>query len=250
MSNLSRKERNFIEREQELVEISLQIMSEDGFAGLTMDKLTARSDYSKGTIYNHFKCKEDVLTAIGICCLNDLSSLFRRAHDFQGSTRERYIAMHFAYMLHSILKPDQFMCVLSCKTSTVKEKASDKRQQVSMERESQLFELLHSILIEAEQKQEIDMVGKANLDDVAFANWAMSFGTLSLMLRAEEAQVIKKLNLEETYLRNICITLDGLGWRPLSTEFDYKKTIARIKDEIFSQELDLLEQQGKYTGEV
>jgi len=245
MNQLTRKERNFIAREQELIELALEIMHEDGFAGLSMDKLTAKSDYSKGTIYNHFSCKEDVMSAIGISCLTELESLFSRAMVFQGNTRERIIAVHFAYMLNALLNSDQFMCVLTCKTTTVAEKASEKHQLISIDKESKLMELLNKMVREAEKAGDITLLESQTVESVNFCNWAMSFGTLSLMIHAEDAQVIKKLKLQETLLHNICITLDGLGWKPLSSEWDYHNTIKRIEKEIFAPEMELLKQQSK-----
>lgn len=241
MSTLTRKERNFLDRERELIELALEIMHDDGFAGLTMDKLTARSDYSKGTIYNHFNCKEDVLSAISITCLNELNSLFSRAMAFQGKPRERLIAVHIAYMLNARLKPDQFMCVLSCKTSTVIEKSSDKRRQISFDKETELLAMLNSLVKEAEEAGDLDVLKERSMDTVTFCNWSMSFGTLALMMRAEEAQVVKKLDMEQALVHNICVTLDGLDWKPLSSEWDYQKTIQRIHEEVFAKEMGLLE---------
>ncbi|MBO0180679.1 TetR/AcrR family transcriptional regulator, partial [Vibrio parahaemolyticus] len=35
--------------------------------------------------------------------------------------------------------------------------------------------------------------------------------------------------------------LDGLGWSPLSTEWDYRKTWRRVEQELFSEGLAYLE---------
>ena len=50
----------------------------------------------------------------------------------------------------------------------------------------------------------------------------------------------KSLDLQEAFLSNINITLDGLGWKPLSSQWDYNDTIKRIEKEIFSAELQLI----------
>ncbi|MFK5985847.1 MAG: TetR/AcrR family transcriptional regulator [Pseudomonadota bacterium] len=243
MNTTTRKEQNFIQREHELIGIALDIMHDDGFAGLTMDKLTTRSDYSKGTIYNHFSCKEDILSAIGITCLTELSGLFTRAKAFNGNSRERLIALHYAYMLNARIKPDQFMCVLSCKTSTVSEKASKKHQIISDDKESALMVLLNSVVIEAIDAGDLEQHNSSNIDAITFCNWSMSFGTLALMMRAEDSQLIKKLDMQEAFLHNICITLDGLGWKPLSSTWDYHDTIKRLKKEVFADEIAQIEHQ-------
>ncbi len=242
MTELTRKERNFLQREQELTQIALNIMHDDGFAGLTMEKLAIRSEYSKGTIYNHFTCKEDVLSAIGIACLDELDSLFSRALQFSGNTRERLIAIHFAYMLNARLNAEQFMCVLSCKTSTVAEKASEKHQQLSISKETQLLKLLNSLVEEAQINGELIISPHSSVDSITFCTWSMSFGTLALLIRAEDAQLIKRLDAQQAMLSNICVTLDGLAWQPLSDQWDYQHTIERIKTEIFAKEIALLTQ--------
>ncbi len=245
MSTLTRKERNFLDRERELIDLALDIMHEDGFAGLTMDKLTARSDFSKGTIYNHFTCKEDVQSAVGVTYLKELGSLFSRAMAFSGNTRERLLAVHYAYMLNARLKPQQFMCILSCKTSSVAEKASQKHQQHSFENETKLLELVNGLVREAETSGVLNVSSRGGIDAVTFCTWSISFGTLALLMNAVESQIVKKLEMQESLFNNINITLDGLDWKPLSTQWDYNKTIKRIQKEIFSSEMSLFEASEK-----
>lgn len=241
MNTLSRKEKNILSRQNELVDLALDIIETDGISGLTMDKLTSDSDYSKGTIYNHFAGKEDVLCAISIQCLDELNNLFTRAIKFNGNTREKLIAVQFAYLLYSQLKPTQFMCVLSCKTSAVAEKTSENFNQISLDKEIELMALLNQLVHEAVKHGDLTLTGTASAESITFSNWASSFGTLSLLLRADASHLIKQLNLQQTFLNNICINLDGLNWKPLSQDFDYQQTVQRIKDEIFASEIQLLE---------
>ncbi len=57
-SGLTKKQQAIADREVELVQLAKSLVQEQGFANLTMDKLTAASSYSKGTIYNHFVAKK------------------------------------------------------------------------------------------------------------------------------------------------------------------------------------------------
>lgn len=40
----------------------------------------------------------------------------------------------------------------------------------------------------------------------------------------------------------VCVAtlLDGFGWRPLSTEWDYAKTVERVRSELFAEEMQSL----------
>ncbi|RLA63377.1 MAG: TetR/AcrR family transcriptional regulator [Epsilonproteobacteria bacterium] len=240
MKTLTRKEQNFLDREKELIALAMEIMHKDGVSSLTMDKLTAQSDFSKGTIYNHFSCKEDILSAISITSLAELNPLFSRAVRFKGTTRERLLAVNFAYMLKAKLNPEQFMCVLSCKTSSVTEKASKQRRQLSIDKENEILSILNQLVKEAEMVGELVINPSQNSQLITFCNWSMSFGTLALLMHVEDSQVTKSLDLQEAFLSNINITLDGLGWKPLSSQWDYNDTIKRIEKEIFSAELQLI----------
>lgn len=57
-SGLTKKQQAIADREVELIQLAKSLVQEQGFANLTMDKLTSASSYSKGTIYNHFCSKE------------------------------------------------------------------------------------------------------------------------------------------------------------------------------------------------
>lgn len=67
----TKKQQAIADREVELILLAKGIVQKEGFANLTMDKLTAASSYSKGTIYNHFCSKEDVVLAL---CIHSLKN--------------------------------------------------------------------------------------------------------------------------------------------------------------------------------
>ena len=52
------------------------------------------------------------------------------------------------------------------------------------------------------------------------------------------------MNLERESFTNARLILDGFGWKPLSSEWDYKKSIKKITNEIFQEEIEALEKQG------
>ncbi|MFK5948790.1 MAG: TetR/AcrR family transcriptional regulator [Methylococcales bacterium] len=234
------KSQKFLDREHCLVTLALKIMHKDGNSSLSMETLTAQSDYSKGTIYNHFSCKEDLLSAISIQSMVQLKDLFSRAILFKGNTRERLIAIQFAYLVHAQLNPEQFMCILTCKTTAVTEKASHQRQQICVNKENEILDLFNALVKEAEINHELNINQPNGLQLVTFCNWSVSFGSLALLMHIEDSQVTNTLDLQEAFLHNICMMLDGVGWKPHSSQWDYNKTINRIKSEIFAPEIKLL----------
>ncbi len=60
MKNLSRKEREYNRRREEILESALSVFSEKGFYGATMVQISQASEYPLGTIYKFFSGKEQI----------------------------------------------------------------------------------------------------------------------------------------------------------------------------------------------
>lgn len=61
---LSRKEREFQRHRQEILRVALNMFSESGFHGVTMQDIARESEFSVGTLYKFFKNKEDLYGAL------------------------------------------------------------------------------------------------------------------------------------------------------------------------------------------
>lgn len=122
------------QREAQLLQLARHIVQQEGFAALTMDRLTALSDVSKGTIYNHFCSKEDVLTALSISCLQRLHLLFQLAVQQGTHSRECALALHYSYCLFGESEP-ACTCASACAeyarlSSTTKPRAWQSNRQI------------------------------------------------------------------------------------------------------------------------
>ena len=144
-SGLTKKQQAIADREIELIQLAKSLVQEQGFANLTMDKLTAASPYSKGTIYNHFCSKEDVILALCIHSLRSEAIFFERTAKFNGNTREKIIAMHVGYRIYARMEPVLSTCAIVAKTPWVLEKASPKRVNELNNLEEQVIDRLEQL---------------------------------------------------------------------------------------------------------
>lgn len=232
----SKKQQAIADREQELLHIAQQLVEAEGYANLTMDKLTAASPYSKGTIYNHFSSKEDVITALCNASLRHEISLFKKALRFDGNTREIALALHQAYLLAAKLQPVLFSCVLTAKSPWVREKSSPARLTMQQELEKEVTQMIDVLLQQAIDANELQPKAGATVDLMAFANWAISFGSIALLSSASETYSIERLQGTHPFLFNLNCVLDGMNWLPLSSDWDYSQSWLRVEKEIFSPE--------------
>lgn len=248
MSPTSTKTEKLLAREQELIRTALEIMGREGAAGLTMDKVVARVPYSKGTVYNHFCSREDLLTAICNVGMERLAKRFSRAVRFQGTSRERLLAVHYAYLLHALLDPIQFTLIISAKTSSQIERTSQRRLNIHYQLEKQLMEPVFELVTEAIDNGDLVLPARMGRRQVVFCNWASCFGTISLLINNKNSCSGRLgLDIRNEVFSHANLLLDGLQWRALSTERDYETTLQRIESEIFPRESALISRQAAAT---
>lgn len=244
----TKRQQAIAEREQVLLCLAERLMEEHGFSGLTMDKLVAACDYSKGTVYNHFSSKEDLLSALCIKAMQTELQLFHKASNFKGNAREKLLALCFAYRLHALLHPTLFYCVLTSKTPAVAERASQERLDTQFVLEQQLAEVCNQLFVLAMEDGDLQGREEAEFAQLSFAAWAMAFGSTALMLAASTAQLVQALEEEKTLMFNMNLMLDGMQWLPLSSEFDYWDSWQRVGMEVFADELSTLKEHTKHSG--
>ena len=236
MTGPNRKARARSEREMELIDIARDIIESEGLASLTMDKVTARCEYSKGTVYNHFSCKEDLLVAVSNEGLKDLLNLFDKLKDFKGNSREQMLGLQLAYLYFSKLYPSQFLCVLSVKNPAILSRTSDKRKQQQLELEIALDQWALKFIEQAIASKELLLPIGMESKQVVFANWSQSFGALILVNAAESLVGLQGIDITTDFFSNAFVINDGFKWQPLSTDYNYFAAIDTLKKTVFFEE--------------
>ena len=124
MGTLTRKQREVRQREKALLGIARKMLIEQGYAGLNMDRLAEATEYSKGTIYQHFSSKEDLITALAVESSEQRLALMAKARTFRGRPRERVLALGLADELFVRLHPHYFGSELIIHMADLESRAS------------------------------------------------------------------------------------------------------------------------------
>jgi AcrR family transcriptional regulator len=232
--NLPRKERERLEREERLLDAAQDLMTRKGYLGLTMDELAQRTEWSKGTLFNHFRTKEDLLLGLVARSMRLRADLMERALTFQGRPRERLTAVGVADLLFTHQNPGHFQVELLVKTHSLWDKGSEERQESLMASEHRCHTTAVTIINEAIATGDLDLAPRGLTPaEVSFGLWTMFLGVHTLLCSAES---LNQFGIDRPYaslFRNAQVYLDGLGWRPLYSEWDYQATYRRILDELF-----------------
>ena len=235
MATSSRKQREVRQRELLLLDVARKMLIEHGYAGLSMDRLAEATEYSKGTVYQHFSTKEDLVMALASQTIEQRTALFERAGRFSGRPRERMEAVRIADGLFARLYPHSFRSELIIKMADLEDRASADRRAALEAQESRCMGVLLGIIQEAIAVG--DLPASTSAPQLMYALLAMALGTHAIISNfrplLDQIQVSDPFStLRETVL----VLLDGYGWKPLSTEWDYTKTAQRIAKEVFADE--------------
>ena len=232
----SRKQREVQAREAEILKAALDLLMRHGYHGLSMDRIAEALEYSKGTMYLHFSCKEEVLLALANEALVVRLDMFRRAAAYRGQSRERLIATGLASELFVHLFPHHFSVEQVIRVPSVWEKTSEKRRETMRSLETQCIGVIGGIVRDAVASGDLELPAGTVPEHIVFGLWSMTFGALSIatsnlsLVDASLADPIAILHENQSRL------VDGYGWRPLSHEYDYQATAARVGETVFPME--------------
>ncbi len=239
MNTLTRKQREILQREEDILELSRPMLIEGGYHGLNMDRIAAELEYSKGTIYKHFSCKEEIIIALAIETLEKRTDFFSRAAAFRGGSRERITAIGAGCELFVRLFPDHFEVEQIINSRSIWEKTSENRRNLMHTAESKCMHMVSGIVRDGIAQGDLQLPEGTTPEELVFGLWSLTFGAHSILSTGES---LANLGIKEPFAAirmNINHILDGCGWRPLFAEFDYKSLMQRIEDEVFPEEFQL-----------
>ena len=237
MSTLSRKQREIREREGLILRTARRLLLEEGYASVSMDRIAELVEYSKGTIYQHFKSKEDVLGALGVLASEARAELFDRAASLEGRARERLVAVGEAARIFVKLHPEHFQTEQIMDAAELNGKIPGERQHRMMECHARCMGTVLALLDAAIEAGDLPADHPVKPQEMGFALWGLSLGAHQILASGLPLADIGiqdgELALEKAYHT----LLDGYGFLPLSTQWDYQATCERVRKEIFHDEL-------------
>jgi AcrR family transcriptional regulator len=229
-----RKERERAAREELILDHAQRMLLREGFQNLNLDELAEAIEYSKGTLYLHFKTKEDIALAVITRALKERADFFERAGQFQGRSREKARAIGFACCHFATAYPDYYNVEMMLKSQSFWEKADDARQHQYAMQGGRCFRTMHRLVTEGLQSGDLPPSNLSS-EQIVFSIAAMAIGS-HIMARSTHAAMLAGIDDPlQALCQNMSVLLDGFGWKPLSNELDYNAVDRRIRKEIFPE---------------
>ena len=103
MNNLAKREVNRLSKEKRILEAALNVFSQTGYSGASMDAIAVEAGVSKPTLYQYFGAKEQLFTAMLIPPREDMLSVFTETSPTDMVAQLHAFAWKYAQF---VLRPD------------------------------------------------------------------------------------------------------------------------------------------------
>ena len=210
----SRKERQRAARENLILEHAARLLAQDGFQDLNLDDLAKAVEYSKGTLYLHFKTKEDLALAVATRALGQWADLLERAASFPGSTRARARAMGVVCAEFLVAYRELFTLKLVLQERSFWDRVSQERRSQHLAEGARTVRTVNQVVLDAVACGNLP--GGCSSKEVALSLMAISIGGHCFVTHPAWQRLCPMEDPGALLLQHQDRLLDGWGWKPLS----------------------------------
>lgn len=232
----SRKQREIRIREARILAVARDQLSQGGYLGLNMDRIAAQIEYSKGTIYQHFRNKEEILLALVNEAFDTRLRMFRAAAEFDGPHRVRLATVGAAAEAFVEHFPFHFEVEQIVRANSIWEKTSPERRALMESCERNCMATVVQIVRQAVAEGDLKLPEGICPEEIVFGMWSIYFGAQIITHSSSALAEIGLADPASSLRTNQNMMLDGYGWQPLSADFDFPAHMDQVKRDRFRHE--------------
>lgn len=216
MTELTRKQREIQDRDDLILKVSRELFIERGYHNVTMDMIAQEVEYSKGTIYQHYNNKEQIISKLCLRFSQLLLDLFSYVNN---SDCPQYLKMHMLLetelVIHKQAKSDHALVNLVKAEAFMTKLDEDSVYEMNCHVEMILGQVLN-IVSQAIEEGELTLAPAASTMSIALGCWALIEGTFDIADKhANEEASLKAAQLDNVLRSNCLIFLKGSGWHSM-----------------------------------
>jgi AcrR family transcriptional regulator len=229
----TRKQRELAQRHQLFLEIGREQLLENGFQQFSMDNVAEQAEYSKGTLYQHFGCKEELLIQLCLQRMKGLYDLGLQAASYKGTHRERMLAFQVSHELWLNIEPRDIYMLQNVHADGVLNKVNDESLLAFKKLENSIITLCASIFQDAMDDGSLP-AGKLNAAELVYGTWSMCYGGQLLRTFSTPLSEMGVRNPGTAITTLLQIMLNGLNWQPLMTPEETSVLCDHLENEFFT----------------
>jgi AcrR family transcriptional regulator len=206
LNALTRKQKEIEARHQLILNVARDLIIEQGYHGLTMERIAAEIEYSKGTIYQHFPNKESVLAGLTLRYLGLKNVIYSLACETPMTTEEKLIGMMEATFLLIEKLPKEFTVSQQHFNEPFRDKCKEEIHQQLDVVETSLINALSENLRYAPRKHGMEV------EELSFGLWALFKGCCELYFSECVKEHLSLRGFSELMRLQVQVYMQGLGW--------------------------------------
>lgn len=205
MSIFCRKSEERAQRGELILDIAAGIIAREGYAALGMQRIADASRYSKGTIYQHYASKEDIVATLVVRCGVNLLGMVDQACRHEGGIRAQVALVSAAFFTNAARNVSIVALVPTVKSAAFMQKVSQQHARELTDIDDKILQ--HIVAIFAEHPAELPVEPL----QAAFGWWAMLWGIQDAMGKGWDLARLGVKNPVQFYFKSLEVYLDGLG---------------------------------------
>jgi AcrR family transcriptional regulator len=244
MVELTRKQREIESRTTQILRVARPILIAEGFQGLSMERVASQMEYAKGTIYNHFPNKEEIVLALAVESMELRRCLFEQSAIIQGPARLRMMALGAACEFFTQHCTNDFVLEQWVRNQGIWEKSSEKRQNLIRQCEGRCMGIVAGIVRDAIAQNELVLPATMSAEELVFGFWAINYGSQILTYTSPSLPSLGINNPANAIRIHCCTLLNGFLWDPVMDYSVYGNEMQKLVDRLFPRFWTLKKEQG------
>lgn len=235
----STKQQEIQRREEQLVKTAGQILLTEGFAALSMERLAEELNTAKGTIYNHYPNREELLLSMAVTAINKRQAMFDAASMSQGNSRERMLAIGVACEIYRRNYPLYFVVESVVRHSAIWDRCTEERRDLMRKHEHRCMALVAGVVRSAIADGDLKLVGGLNPEEMTLSLWALTFGSYIIDMTSPSLKDIGIDSIHRSVRMGSLHMLNGYDWQPIWQAGEHADRIVQTCQNVFPNETQL-----------
>lgn len=227
MNELSRKQREIQQRDELILNVSRSLFIEHGYHNVTMDSIAKAVEYSKGTVYQHYASKEEIISALCMRFGEMILAWFEQiaSDDSIPGYVKMLLIMESEIVVHEYASADHDLLTLFKSQAFSSKVNEDILQEMNCNVE-EIIKMVHAFVRKAEASGELVIQSPAAIDSITMGCWAMIEGTYEIADKHtyDKGNFTAK-QIKQVMRTNCLMFLRGCGWQSIPLQSDGQLTL-------------------------